>query len=108
MRAWVLFATLAVAVQAPAQADDAPRAQALMRMLRNDCGACHGLRLSGGLGPPITREALADKPLDSIAQTIYRGRPGTPMPAWRGLLDEGEALWIARQLQQGLPMETAR
>ena len=58
----------------------AQRQQELVRMVRQDCGSCHGLRLTGGLGPALTREALADKPIGSLAATIYGGRPGTP---WR-------------------------
>jgi cytochrome c55X len=93
--------------QAPA-APDAAREQALVRMVRQDCGSCHGMRLTGGLGPALTREALADFPLDSLAATIYHGRPGTPMPPWRAMLNEAEAHWIAVHLQQGFPEEAAR
>ncbi len=87
-------------------AQDAPSAQrqaALVRMVRQDCGSCHGLHLTGGLGPALTREALADKPLDSMAATIYGGRPGTPMAPWKAMLSEAEALWIAQQLMAGFP-----
>jgi len=81
------------------------RQQALVRMVRQDCGACHGMRLTGGLGPALTPQALADKPLAAMAATIQHGRPGTPMPPWRALLAESEALWIAAQLQRGFPDE---
>jgi len=97
------FATAAVA-----QAPDLGREQALIRMVRQDCGSCHGIHLTGGLGPPITRVALADRPVASIAATIYHGRPGTPMPPWRAMLNEAEALWIAEQLQRGFPVEGPR
>ncbi|MCM2345289.1 MAG: cytochrome c [Acidovorax soli] len=80
-----------------------PRQQALVRMVRQDCGSCHGLRLTGGLGPALTREALADKPFDSIVATIYHGRPGTPMAPWKAMLSEADALWIAQQLFAGFP-----
>ena len=53
--------------------------------------------------PALTREALADKPLDSMASTIYGGRPGTPMAPWKAMLSEAEALWIAQQLMAGFP-----
>jgi cytochrome c55X len=72
-------------------------------MVRQDCGSCHGLRLTGGLGPALTREALADKALDSLAATIYGGRPGTPMAPWKAMVNEAEALWIAQQLMAGFP-----
>jgi len=74
-------------------------------MVRHDCGACHGMRLTGGLGPALTREALADKPLDSLAATIVHGRPGTAMPPWRALLSDGDARWIAEQLTRGFPAQ---
>ena len=81
----------------------AQRQQELVRMVRQDCGSCHGLRLTGGLGPALTREALADKALDSLAATIYSGRPGTPMAPWKAMVNEAEALWIAQQLMAGFP-----
>ena len=61
------------------------RSSALVRMVRQDCGSCHGMRLTGGLGPALTREALADKPLEawprpsSTAGPARRCRPGASM-----------------------------
>jgi cytochrome c55X len=81
------------------------RQQQLVRMVRQDCGACHGMRLSGGLGPALTPQALAERPLDSLVATILQGRPGTPMPPWQPLLSEPEARWIAERLQAGFPEE---
>lgn len=80
-----------------------PRQDQLVHMVRQDCGSCHGLLLNGGLGPPLTPEALADKPAEGLAATIYGGRPGTPMPPFRGLLSEAEADWIVEQLLRGFP-----
>ena len=57
----------------------------------------------GGLGPALTRAALADKPLEFLAATIYGGRPGTPMAPWKAMLSEADALWIAGQLLAGFP-----
>lgn len=108
MRALLLPLLCAAAAGAVARAPDAQREQALVRMVRNDCGACHGMRLTGGLGPPITPEALAGRSVDAIAATIYQGRPGTPMPPWRTLLDEDEALWMAGRLRDGLPAQPPR
>lgn len=88
---------LAHAVTGPA------RQQALIRIVRQDCGACHGLRLTGGLGPALTPEALAEMPLDTVEASIVHGRPGTPMPAWASLLSNADASWIARQLRAGFP-----
>ncbi len=81
------------------------RQHQLVRMVRQDCGSCHGMRLTGGLGPALTREALADKPVEGMAATIFHGRPGTPMPGWRTMLSEAEAQWIASQLMAGFPPE---
>jgi cytochrome c55X len=99
----MLFAVLA----APAVAADvhAARQFELVRLVRQDCGSCHGMRLTGGLGPALTRETLTEKPVEGLAATIYYGRPGTPMPGWRRMLSESESMWIAQQLMQGFPEE---
>ena len=81
---------------------DAERRQALIYLLRQDCGSCHGMTLKGGLGPPLTPQAVADKPLQLLVNSIMEGRPGTAMPPWKDLLSLEEADWIARQLQLGL------
>lgn len=107
LRRWaavVLTTAAATAAAAePASEPDAPRQQQLVRLVRQDCGSCHGMRLGGGLGPALTPQALADKPVDGLAATIFHGRPGTPMPPWRAMLDEGEARWIAERLVSGFP-----
>lgn len=100
----LVLAGCLVAAAAAAQ-PSADRQQRLVRMVRQDCGACHGMHLTGGLGPALTPQALADKPVTSMAATIVHGRPGTPMPPWRALLADSEALWIAEQLQRGFPEE---
>lgn len=96
----------AVADQAPAEAVPAgSRKVELVRLVRQDCGSCHGMTLKGGLGPPLTPESLAGKPLDSLVATVMMGRPGTPMPPWERFLNEDEARWIVRELQRGFPAE---
>lgn len=84
------------------------RARALVRMVRQDCGSCHGLTLKGGLGPPLLPETLREKPAESLRYTVLLGRPGTPMPPWNAFMTEAEADWIVRQLIQGFPEETPR
>ncbi|MCX7194042.1 MAG: cytochrome c [Proteobacteria bacterium] len=84
-------------------APDAARRAELIRMVRNDCGSCHGLQLTGGLGLPLTPEALREKPDDSLVATILYGRPDTPMPPWQAFLSEAEAGWIVAKLKQGFP-----
>ncbi len=105
MRAAALLVTLCLAQAAMAQDVPAARRTELVRMVRQDCGSCHGMRLTGGLGPALTREALAAKPPASMAATIFHGRPGTPMPGWRAMISEPEAQWIAEQLAAGFPEE---
>lgn len=79
------------------------RQRALVHLVRQDCGSCHGMTLQGGLGPPLTPEALRDKPVDSLVAVIYAGRPGTPMPPWKRFMTEAEAAWIVEQLLKGFP-----
>jgi cytochrome c55X len=75
----------------------------ILKMVRQDCGSCHGMTMKGGLGPALTPAAVQSKPADSLAATILQGRPGTAMPPWRDFLSADEAAWIVEQLQQGLP-----
>lgn len=84
---------------------DRLRQPALVRMVRQDCGSCHGMTLQGGLGPALLPANLQGKTSASLAAAIYYGRPGTPMPPWKAFLSEGEALWIAEQLLSGFPSE---
>lgn len=83
----------------------AERMRELVRIVRQDCGSCHGLTLKGGLGPPLLPEALRDKPAESLRYTVLLGRPGTPMPPWKTFLTEAEADWIVKQLMAGFPQE---
>lgn len=86
-------------------APDATRQRELVRMVRQDCGSCHGMRLTGGLGPPLDAARLAQWPLEALVATISQGRPGTPMPGWSALISREDTVWIAQQLQQGFPGE---
>ena len=105
-----LVAGTAASTGSPPTPPEPHRQAELLRLVRHECGSCHGLRLTGGLGPPLTREAMADKPLDSMTAIIFGGRPGTPMPPWRTFMSEAEARWIAERLAQGLGpvLEAAR
>jgi cytochrome c55X len=112
VRRVLLLALLAPGACA-AQSDDTlpptpQRQQALVRLVRQDCGSCHGMRLTGGLGPPLTRQALADQPIEALAAITLYGRPGTPMPGWSSMLSADDAQWIARQLRAGFPAEAPR
>ena len=70
----LLLGPVSALAQTPA-VPEATRERALVRMVRQDCGSCHGMRLTGGLGPALTREALADVPLDSLA-AVLTAKPG--------------------------------
>lgn len=77
------------------------RADELTRLVRQECGSCHGLTLKGGLGPALTPSTLRHKSTEAIAAIVLTGRPGTAMPPWNGLLDAEDAMWIARALKEG-------
>lgn len=89
----------------PAQADglSPARQQELTRFVRQECGFCHGLKLTGGLGGPLTVAALRGKPAETLVAVIRHGLPGTAMPGWAPFLSEPEALWIVEQLHKGFP-----
>lgn len=82
--------------------DDQHQAQ-LQHLLEQDCGACHGLYMTGGLGPPLTRQALAGKSRDSLIATVTLGRPGSAMPGWAALLSPTDIRWLVDRLLQGKP-----
>jgi len=93
-------AAIALALVAlPALAE--PDAAALERLVRQDCGSCHGLTLRGGLGPDIRAPALGHHDRASLTAVILEGIPGTAMPPWRPLLSDEEAAWIADYLLDG-------
>ncbi len=83
---------------AHAEGISAQRAAELEHMLIQDCGSCHGLKMKGGLGTPLTPEALVGADPDTLAYIILEGVPGTAMPAWHTLLSDQEAHWIAQYL----------
>lgn len=103
-----LAAALAAAAM-PLAANEAPagpseeRQVELVRLVRHDCGSCHGLTLRGGLGPALLPETLAARPRESLVATIMGGRPGTPMPPWRDFVSEAEAQWIVARLVERFP-----
>lgn len=97
-----LLATFLPSSTSAAAGDPAPaRQRELVALLKNDCGACHGMRLAGGLGPALTPDALKDKPAEALAATILAGRAGTAMPPWRRFLSDADAEWLAARLVEG-------
>jgi cytochrome c55X len=76
-------------VSAPLAAGDAV-GRDMAAFLRDDCGACHGMTLRGGLGPPLTAAALAGRSAEELRAVIRDGRPGTAMPPWSGQLSDAQ------------------
>ena len=103
--ALVFFPALAFlpAMAATATPVSPERGRELVYLVRQDCGSCHGMTLKGGLGKPLLPANIEETPAEVLAAIILDGIPDTPMPPWRGLLSEDEALWIARALKKGLP-----
>ena len=100
-----LVATAAVAISSGfseirAEPDTA-RQGYLANLLKQDCGSCHGLKLKGGLGTPLRPETIRDRSDEVLIETILTGIPGTPMPAWKGLLSNEDVGWIVKLLREG-------
>jgi cytochrome c55X len=98
-------AVCAASTGCTAQPPDAARRQDLIRLVRQDCGSCHGLSLGGGLGSALLPQSLRDKPEQALVETVLDGRPGTAMPPWKTMLSRDEAAWIVSQLVAGFPIE---
>ena len=97
-----LFALIVMVQLAPiATALDTARQAELLYLLKHDCGSCHGMTRKGGLGPPLLPGNLRDRPPMLMENTVLDGRPGTPMPPWRGLLTEQEAYWLVEAMRRG-------
>lgn len=101
--ALVVAGGLAVASGADAAEPPPARQAELVRLVRHDCGSCHGLTLKGGLGPALLPETLRQQPASGLVATILSGRPGTPMPPWRSFINEAEAEWIVARLVTRFP-----
>ncbi len=98
-----LTTVMNLAVADTTTALSAERQRELIRFVRQECGFCHGLRLTGGLGSPLTASALADKPREAMEATILYGRTGTAMPSWTPHLSESDTQWIVTALLKGFP-----
>lgn len=93
----------------PASADagasepSSARQRELIHLVRQECGFCHGLRLTGGLGSALTAQVMREKPAETLEAVIRHGIPGTAMPGWAPFLTDSEIRWIVQRLQQGFP-----
>jgi cytochrome c55X len=86
---------------AMAQGLSLERQDELRNLLLQDCGSCHGMRLTGGLGPALTPQALHGKPRELLIATVSDGRTGTPMPPWKPLLSPSDIAWLVDYLMNG-------
>ena len=93
-----LFAWMASVASA---GPDSARQDELLYLLKHDCGSCRGMTRKGGLGPALLPENLRERPPELLIATVLDGRPGTPMPPWRGQLTEAEAQWLVEVLRAG-------
>ncbi|MFZ2451053.1 MAG: c-type cytochrome [Methylovulum miyakonense] len=83
-------------------AEPTPARQTELRnLLKNDCGACHGLSLKGGMGPALLPENLAGKPDGLLVTTILEGRKGTAMPPWKPFMNRDEVVRLVGVLRKG-------
>ena len=89
------------------QLPDSERQQELIYLLHQDCGSCHGMRLSGGLGPSILADDLQNKPDEYLRLMIAKGNPDNAMPPWGNMLSESEIEFLVDRLRQRpAPMES--
>lgn len=95
------LAALALMQQVALAGVDPVRQTELLYLLKHDCGSCHGMTRKGGLGPALLPANLRDRPPQLMVNTVLDGRPGTPMPPWRGLLTEQEVQWLVDALRSG-------
>jgi cytochrome c55X len=91
---YLLPLLLLLSLSASAAEPSAERQNELRSLLRQDCGACHGLTLKGGMGPPLLPDSLDGKTDELLAETVLNGRQGTPMPPWGQFISRDEALWL--------------
>jgi len=94
--------TILLALNVYAEEPVPERQAELLYLLKHDCGACHGMTLKGGLGPPLLPEILATKPKELLFNTIFYGRMETAMPPWRDFLTTEEINWLLKQLLDGI------
>ncbi len=102
MKIITIFLLLALQANVCAKEPASERQTELLYLLKHDCGACHGMTLKGGLGPPLLPEVLATKPKELLFNTIFYGRMETAMPPWQNFLTPEEINWLLKQLLEGI------
>lgn len=98
---WLFALIILIQLTPVSAALDAARQAELLYLLKHDCGSCHGMTRKGGLGPPLLPDNLRGRPTVLMENAVLDGRPGTPMPPWRGLLTEQEARWLVEAMRRG-------
>jgi len=83
----------------------AERQRELVRLVRQDCGSCHGMTLAGGLGPPLLRRHFRDAGAGPRPDVLPRQAGHADCPPGSGSLDETEAQWIVDRLLAGFPAQ---
>jgi len=96
MRSLLILLLMANATQASEIGNVRP-AQ-LENLVKQDCGACHGMTRKGGLGPDIRAQTLAGRNPADLAGIIKNGITKTAMPPWGPLLSDAEINWISEYL----------
>lgn len=96
-----LFAGLLVSTSVSADIGQA-RQDELLNFLEQDCGSCHGLKRTGGLGSPLTPENLEYADDATLADIIMNGVPETAMPPWKAIINEEETYFLIKHLRKGL------
>ena len=85
---------------------DIDRQRELQYLLKQDCGSCHGMRLKGGLGPPLLAKDIKGKPPAYLKQVISKGIPGSAMPPWGNLLSLADIDYLVYLLKEPPSQET--
>jgi len=101
LKTLLTFAFCLAVITSLAVAGEPGSADALVNLVRQDCGSCHGLTLKGGLGPDIRPHALGHYDVDTLSTVVLDGIPATAMPPWRPILSEADARRIAEYLLTG-------
>lgn len=83
-----------------AESLDEERRAELDRLLRQDCGSCHGIQLGGGLGPALTPSRMRQRSPEYLRDAIRDGIPGTAMPPWAPLLSEADIAYLVQALRE--------
>lgn len=94
-------------------ADPATREE-VRRLYRRHCSSCHG-RDGRGRGPAASLldpppssfhgETVARRTDEELFEVISEGRPRTGMPAWEGVLSEGERRALVRYIRRAFSRE---